>query len=140
MTVEIGPTDDLETCQALRYAVFVEEQGVSLADEQDGQDGAAHHILAQVDGTPVGAARILIKGETGKIGRVCVLGPARGNGLGAGLICACLDHLRGIDGVKRAQLGAQTQALGFYEKLGFAAYRPVYDDAGLPHRDMELNL
>mgnify|MGYP002653135186 CR=1 FL=1 len=35
---------------------------------------------------------------------------------------------------------AQTHALGFYERLGFVAFGPVYDDAGIPHRDMQLAL
>ena len=140
MSVEIGPSDDLTTCLALRHEVFVVEQGVSLEDEQDGRDAQAHHILARVDGKPMGTARILIKGETGKIGRVCVLSAARGTGLGAGLIHACLEHLRSIPGLHRAELGAQTHALAFYERLGFRAYGPVYDDAGMPHRDMERPL
>jgi len=140
MNFVIGPTDDLEACLALRRRVFVEEQGVSVADEQDGRDDKALHILAQKDGVPIGTARILIKGQTGKIGRVCLLAEARGLGLGAGLIKACLEHLRKTEGVRRAELGAQTQALSFYERLGFIAYGPIYDDAGLPHHDMELGL
>ena len=28
----------------------------------------------------------------------------------------------------------------FYEKLGFSAVGPVYDDAGIPHRDMVHSL
>ncbi|EDM73509.1 acetyltransferase, GNAT family protein [Roseobacter sp. AzwK-3b] len=137
MTLEVGPTSDLETCLALRATVFIEEQNVPEAEERDGRDGEAHHLLARLDGCPVGCARILIKGETGKIGRVCVLREARGAGIGAALIRACLAHLRAQAGVSRAVLGSQTHALGFYEKLGFAAFGPEYMDAGIPHRDME---
>ena len=43
-------------------------------------------------------------------------------------------------GFARAVLGAQIGALGFYERLGFAAYGPVYDDAGIEHRDMRRDL
>ena len=32
------------------------------------------------------------------------------------------------------------KAIRLYEKLGFTAYGPVYDDAGIPHRDMSLTL
>lgn len=140
MSVIIAVTDDVVACQSVRYTVFVEEQGVSLEDELDGQDPFARHILATLNGQPVGAARILLKGDTGKIGRVCVLQSQRGTGLGAALIRACLEHLSETSGVTRAVLGAQTHALGFYEKLGFAASGPIYDDAGLPHRDMEQML
>ena len=136
--IEIGRTQDIATCRALRRRVFIEEQGVSEADEIDDKDDAAIHLLARVDGRPVGSARLLILGDTGKIGRVCVLPEARGQGLGAALMRAAVAELRAHPGVVRAKLGAQTHALGFYEGLGFVAQGPVYDDAGLSHRDMVL--
>ena len=89
---------------------------------------------------PVGTARLLIEGDTGKIGRVCVLQEARGTGLGAALIRAGVERFRQVPGVAKVKLGAQVHALGFYERLGFAAYGPVYDDAGIEHRDMVLAL
>ena len=38
MTVAIKETDDIATCRALRRTVFIEEQGVSEADEIDALD------------------------------------------------------------------------------------------------------
>jgi len=138
MAVQIALTDDIDACLALRRIVFIEEQNVPEADELDGLDAAALHVLA-TDGAPVGCARILLKDDTAKIGRVCVLQSHRGTGLGAAIIRACLDVAR-QQGASRAVLGAQTHALGFYERLGFVAFGPVYDDAGIPHQDMELAL
>lgn len=137
MTWSIEQTDDLATCHALRRTVFIEEQGVSEAEEVDGRDDAALHVLGCVDGLPMGCARILLDGEVAKIGRVCVLHAARGTGLGAAIIEACLDVARKQSGVIKAKLGAQTHALVFYERLGFVAFGPIYDDAGIPHQDME---
>lgn len=134
MRIELAA--DVDLCRALRRTVFVEEQGVPEAEEWDDLDGQAIHVLAWLDGQPTGTARILIDGATGKIGRVCVLPAARGTGLGAALIRASLDVLRFRPGVTRAKLGAQVQAIGFYEKLGFVACGELYDDAGIPHRDM----
>ena len=74
----IARATDIATCRALRRTVFIEEQGVSEADEIDDLDGEAIHLLATVAGRPVGRARLLIEGDTGKIGRVCVLAEARG--------------------------------------------------------------
>ena len=136
----IVETTDLAACRALRRAVFIEEQNVPEAEEWDGQDADALHVLAFADGQPVGTARVLLLGDTGKIGRVCVLSQARGTGLGAALILAALDMLRNRPGITRAKLGAQTHAIGFYEKLGFTAFGPIYDDAGIPHRDMSRDL
>ena len=140
MNVRIGPTEDLETCRLLRQTVFVEEQNVPVDIEQDGRDAEAHHILAVVDKKPVGCARILIKRDTGKIGRVCVLSKHRGTGLGKGLVQASIDLLRTLPGVQRAELGAQTHTLGFYEKFGFIAFGPEFVDGGMPHRMMARSL
>ncbi|WP_108501892.1 GNAT family N-acetyltransferase [Paracoccus indicus] len=138
--MRIEQTDDLAACHALRRTVFIEEQNVPEAEEMDDLDGEAIHLLAWQDDVPVGTARLLIRGDIGKIGRVCVLPQARGTGLGAQLIRASMDVLRTQPGVTTAKLGAQTHAIGFYEKLGFVAQGPVYDDAGIPHRDMTREL
>lgn len=138
--ITVGRTADLASCHALRHRVFVEEQGVTEAEDRDGLDGQAIHLLALDGDRPIGTARILIHGDTGKIGRVAVLPEARGKGVGEALMRAALDELRGVPGLRRAALGAQTHALGFYEALGFVATGPVYDDAGIPHRDMYLDL
>lgn len=138
--VEIAETRDLATCRALRRTVFIEEQGVSEADEVDDKDGDAIHLLATLNGMPVGSARLLVLGDTGKIGRVCVLKSARGTGLGAQLMQAAVDRFRSVPGVTKVKLGAQTHALGFYERLGFTAYGPEFDDAGIAHREMVLAL
>ena len=37
-------------------------------------------------------------------------------------------------------LGAQLQALPFYEKLGYTAEGQEFIDAGIPHREMIKNL
>lgn len=140
MTVQINLTRDIAACQALRHAVFILEQGVSFADEVDGRDAEALHLLATVDGVAVGTARILLGSGYGKIGRVCVLSSRRGLGLGAGLVRAAMARLRTEPGITEARLGAQTWALGFYEALGFTAYGPEYLDAGIPHRDMVCRL
>ena len=131
---------DYAPCIALRRAVFMDEQGISEAEEMDDLDDSAIHLLATVDGRPVGTARLLINCETVKIGRICVLKDQRGTGLGAKLVVAAMDHLRTIPSVTRAKLSAQDHAIGFYERLGFVAEGAFYDDAGIPHKDMVREL
>ncbi len=138
--IKIEVTTDIATCLNLRRVVFIDEQGVSEADERDDLDAQAVHLLAWVEDRPVGSARLLTKGHTGKIGRVCVLRDQRGSGLGAALIGAAVEEFRRMPGIATVKLGAQTHAISFYEKLGFAAFGPEYDDAGIPHRDMMLDL
>lgn len=140
MSVQIESTRDIAACLDLRRVVFIEEQGVTEADERDDLDADAVHLLARVGGVAVGSARLLQQGGTGKIGRVCVLGSARGQGIGAALIRAAIEEFRGMPGVSKVKLGAQTHAIAFYQQLGFTAYGDVYDDAGIPHRDMVFAL
>lgn len=123
----------------IRARVFIEEQNVPEAEERDGRDGEALHLIAFAHGTPVGTARILIQEGLGKIGRVAVLANHRRTGLGKALIRAALDQIK-AEGLARAKLGAQTHAIGFYESLGFEATGPEYMDAGIPHRDMVRDL
>lgn len=137
MRIEV--TEDLAACLAVRMAVFVAEQGYAAAEELDGQDDRAIQILARDGAHPVGTARVFVEGETGRIGRVCVLPDRRGTGLGADLMRAALALLRARPGIRRVTLSAQVRAMGFYEKLGFAGEGSDYDDGGVPHRDMVLN-
>ena len=138
MSIEVSKVTDLTVSLSIRYDVFVVEQNVPVELERDELDATALHFLGRVDDVPTGTARIVVKDDTGKIGRVAVLKAARGNGLGTALVRTCLDELRKTPGVIRAALGAQLDALGFYERLGFVAYGDVFDDAGIDHRMMEL--
>lgn len=140
MTLRIAPTTDIATCQALRRTVFIDEQGVDPELEVDGLDADATHLLALKHGRPVGTARLLIKGSVGKVGRVCVLPELRGTGMGKALMLAAIAECRSRLGVAEVRLGAQTHALGFYEALGFVAEGPEFMDAGIPHREMVLEL
>jgi predicted GNAT family N-acyltransferase len=140
MSIVITRTDDLEACMALRFTVFVDEQGVPAEIERDEYDAAATHLLATIDGKPMGTARIVTKGDAGKIGRVCVLPAARGTGLGAALIAACMDQMADDPHITQAILTAQTSAIGFYEKLGFVAEGDEFEDAGIPHLLMRKTL
>jgi len=140
VTLTIAQTRDIALCRRLRRVVFIDEQGVSEADELDELDDAAIHLLACEDGQAVGSARLLVQGSLGKIGRVCVLRPARGRGVGAALIRHAVATFRAQAGITRVKLGAQTHALWFYEALGFQPVGDVYDDAGIPHRDMYIDL
>lgn len=122
-----------ETCMDIRLRVFVDEQSVPLAEERDAFEETARHFLALWRGDAAGTARALVK-EPGlvKIGRLAVLPPYRKFGLGAALIRAVEAEFTGAN----FMLDAQLQALAFYERLGYVAEGPVFDDAGIPHRAM----
>ena len=140
MSLLIGRTDDIEACRDLRRAVFIEEQNVPEALEWDGRDGDALHILTRQDGQPVGCLRMFLNPPVAKVGRVCVLPPLRGTGLGRKMMEAAIAIARDESGVEEVKLGAQLHVIEFYRRLGFEPHGPIYDDAGIPHRDMTLPL
>lgn len=136
MSLIVEVTTDLAACHAIRRAVFIDEQGVSDDEEWDDLDRDAIHLLIRDDTRAAATARLLKDdAQTGRIGRICVMPEWRGRGLGADLVRFGLEYFQ-ANGMRRVVLGAQVQAEEFYRKLGFEPFGPVYDDAGIPHRDM----
>ncbi len=125
----------------IRFAVFVDEQKVPADLEPDEYDAEAAHFLAETsDGLPVGTLRVVFKGGgTAKIGRVAVLAPFRGQGVGNYLMDAAEDYAR-AQNYATLILDAQVPVILFYEKRNYVASGPVFDDAGIDHRRMTLEL
>lgn len=140
---------DREACFVVRRQVFVAEQLVPADlefDSHDALDATAAHVLAvRDDGLPLGTSRLLhgpraadrTDGDpsVGSLGRLAVVKEARGLGVGVALVRA-VEELARERGLLVVDLHAQTRALGFYERLGYEAYGPVYDSVGIPHRGM----
>lgn len=125
---------------SIRKAVFIEEQGVPKELELDEFDSLAMHILAYQSGQCVGTARLVNLGDgQAQIGRMAVLASYRGQGIGRQLLEKLLLNAK-AEGFSKLILHAQLTALPFYEKLGFVANGPVYEEAGIPHRNMMLLL
>ena len=140
--IRIAETADArQLCYGVRIAVFVEEQAIPLAEEFDEHDeGEAVHYLGTVDGEAAAAARLIPAGETVKLGRIAVLERARGRGYGD-LLMRCLVADARAEGYREAVLDAQHDKVGFYERFGFVAHGPEFDDgSGIMHRRMTLGL
>ncbi|SFM39920.1 GNAT family N-acetyltransferase [Halopseudomonas yangmingensis] len=130
--IELVDWRDCPALRDIRTRVFVEEQQVPAELEWDDQDATATHFLMTVDGQSVGTARLLADGH---IGRVAILPQWRGNGYGLQLMRAVIEHAR-QSGMQSLELSAQTQAIPFYTRLGFAAEGDEYMEAGIAHRHM----
>lgn len=124
----------------LRRDVFVKEQLCPIEDEPDANDPDALHVCAIVNGVVVGCARILRKDpDVAKIGRVAVSRDARKTGVGLAVMRMAILYTRSL-GYEKIYLESQTHAIPFYERLGFVAYGPEFDDCNIPHRKMTLEL
>ena len=121
----------------IRFTVFVEEQRVPEDAEIDAWDPQCVHALA-FDATfrALGTARLL---PDGHIGRMAVRKEARSLGVGSALLTALMEEAR-RRGHRRAALSAQTHAIPFYRRHGYAVVSGEYMDCGIPHVDMTCEL
>jgi ElaA protein len=140
--IEVRPTrDDTEVAAALalREEVFCGEQGVSLAEERDGRDAEALHLVVVDDATVVATCRLLLEGTTVKLGRLAVARSRRGLGLARMLLTEADARARAL-GADRIALAAQLNARALYERAGYAAHGDVFLDAGIEHVMMDKRL
>ena len=140
-TSHVGPDDELgDRARDVRRTVFIEEQGVSEAEEMDGNDADATHVLLTADGDSVGTARVrFVDDRTAKIERVAVVQSHRGGGLGRRLMTLAERRAR-ESGATTAKLHGQVAVVEFYETLGYEVVGEQFEDAGIPHRTMVKSL
>ena len=148
MEIRAAKSDaDWAAVQDVRRRVFIEEQGVLEADEWDAHDAptarsrTVHHLLAVLEGEPVGAARwraVSLEGEPwAKLERFAVVPSARGAGVGRALVARALEDARAA-GHLRFVLHAQTYVAGLYAAFGFEAEGEAFLEDGLEHVKMTL--
>ncbi len=123
----------------VRYAVFVDEQGVPEDLEVDDHEDEATHFVAYDGDEPVGAARLREYDDgVGKVERVAVLDARRGEGWGAAL----MDELEAVASERYDELylHAQLPAAGFYDDRGYAREGEEFEEASIPHVVMRKRL
>jgi ElaA protein len=122
-----------------RQAIFVVEQSSPFPD-LDGLDRHARHLLLRIDGRLAGYARLIRYPEEGRIaiGRVAIAERWRRQGFARLIMQEALAHCRRDYPERAITLSAQTYLAPFYERLGFNATSPPYDDYGVPHVAMTL--
>lgn len=140
MTFRVRVTDwktDEAKLRSIRYDVFCVEQSVPESLEWDDIDAQCRHVVAEDDtGRAIGCGRLL---PDGHIGRVAVRADWRGKGVGAALL-ERLIALAGERGDAKVMLNAQTHAMPFYARYGFAPVGDPFDEAGIRHQAMEATL
>ena len=136
---EIITTDwqhDKDALSAIRRKVFIDEQHVPEQLEWDEDDDDATHFLARIGNRNVACARLT---ADGKIGRMAVLEQYRNQGIGQRLLQQVIAHARD-EAYPTLYMHAQASAMGFYEKAGFTVSGEPFMEAGIPHREMCLQL
>ncbi len=133
----VRSADDLLRVFMIRGIVFMEEQGISWADEMDEHDFAALHILGEISGEPVACGRIRFLDDRALLQRLAVRRKWRGKGVGAQLlenmIEECIQR-----GFRNLYLHAQILSRDFYAKFGFTACGDEFMEAGILHVPMGM--
>lgn len=127
--------EELEDAYNVRKVVFVDEQNVPVEEEIDHLESESKHFVLYDNEEPIGAGRFRTVDEYGKVERICVLKEKRNSGAG-NIIMKGIEQFAKSDGVKKLKLNAQTQAIPFYEKLGYEVVSEEFLDAGIPHKTM----
>ncbi len=130
-------TVDFKDLRSVREPVFVQEQQVPLELEWDELDPLCHHVIARDnEHRPIGTGRLT---PQHKIGRMAVLREWRGKGVGEAMLSALIQKAREL-GLRGVSLNSQASAIGFYEKFGFQPEGERFDEAGIEHQAMSLEL
>lgn len=139
--IKVNNETDLKKAFEIRKIVFVDEQEVPIELEMDEFDKDAIHFLCCTDdlGEAIGASRLRFIDNYGKLERICVLKPHRGQAYGKQLIRRMEEEIVEV-GFHLAKLNAQVYAIGFYEQLGYNVISDSFYDAGIEHVTMEKKL
>lgn len=125
---------DREHLQTVREAVFVREQHIPAELEWDeAVDCRCIHVLAHDSSErPIGTGRLK---PDGQIGRMAVIAPWRGRGVGRALLDTLLRAARQHQ-LAAVWLNAQTQTVPFYTQQGFQPTGTPFHEAGIEHLRM----
>jgi YbgC/YbaW family acyl-CoA thioester hydrolase len=126
--------------QAVRSAVFVEEQRIPKDLEHDEADFTAVHVVARNRlGQPVATGRLIPTGSPGvsQVGRLAVTRVLRGGSLGRQVLQALVEVARSR-GDREVMLHAQSSAIAFYDRLGWQRRGAAFEEAGISHQEMVL--
>jgi predicted GNAT family N-acyltransferase len=136
--IKLGEWSELQAdAQAVRTAVFVDEQKIPAELEWDVMDAQCLHAVAyDAQGKPIGTGRLL---PDGHIGRMAVLSTARSCGVGAEILRQLMAQAK-IRGMFTVQLNAQISAEPFYQREGFNREGELFMEAGIQHVHMNKTL
>lgn len=124
----------------IRKAVFVKEQAVPEELEIDDAEAKCTYFVLYIEQKAVATARIFATTDNGiHVQRVAVLKNYRERHFGSELLKYIINYAKKNE-FNYVILGAQDHAQPFYQRLGFQVFGPQYEEVGILHHDMKLNL
>jgi len=121
-----------------REKIFIVGQKNAYSDLDD-LDYKSTHFFIRENNEIVAYIRAFYKSEnTIKIGRVLTL--KHGKGFGRILMENTINEIKRFEGINKIYVSAQTHAVEFYKKFGFAVTSCEFIEDGIMRMPMELDL
>lgn len=125
---------------ALREKVLRKPLGLSLYNEDTSADALDIIFVALNEGQVIACVMIkTIDQFIAKPRQMAVAAEWQKRGVGQLLMQEAENYMRSL-GCQELQLHARQYAIGFYQKLGYEAYGPEFEEVGIAHRAMRKTL
>jgi predicted GNAT family N-acyltransferase len=138
---QVRSFEELAHVVSIRSATYLAEQFPLYAEEFDGNDFCATHLVGYVDGDPAGAIRMRYFGDFAKVERLAVKLEYRKSRLAFRLVKEAVAHVR-RKGFTRVYGHASDEVAPFWRLLGASdmADRPEFRFANVVYREMSAEL
>ena len=130
--------DELYEIIKSRTEIFLLEQNIICQDLDDVDRESFHCFFTNGKRVVAYLRAFKSQKDAATIGRVLTLEHKKG--LGSELMKRSIDEIKKKISIKKIYVHAQTQAVGFYEKMGFYAVSDEYLEEGVPHITMEMTV
>lgn len=138
---QVRSFEDLAHVISIRSATYLAEQFPLYAEEFDGNDFCATHLVGYIDGDPAGAVRIRYFGDFAKVERLAVKLEYRKSRLAFQLVKAAVAHVR-RKGFTRVYGHASAEIAPFWKLMGASEMknREPFRFANIEYREMGAEL
>ena len=133
-------TPEYQQMVKLREDILRKPLGLQFTPEE--LEGEKEHLLiAAVDDGTMRGCCMLVKedGQTVRLRQMAVTNDLQGKGIGRALM-QFAENLARDHGFRKITMHARSNAVGFYEKLGYKTCSDEFEEITIPHYIMEKNL
>ncbi|MBX1886509.1 GNAT family N-acetyltransferase [Campylobacter peloridis] len=140
--IELDTKEVYKICK-LRQDVFIVEQRCIYGDLDDKDLQCLHVFYEDNANEIISYCRIVPKGinfDTISIGRIIVNQKYRNQGIAKKLLLEVFEIIKNNYKEFKVKISAQNRLKGFYKSLGFEEISDVYDEDGILHINMLVDL
>lgn len=131
---------ELEEMFDQRWLVLRSPLGMEKGSEKDNHEDGAVHLIAMCDRKIIASARLReLSPELGNISYVAVLPEFQNQGIGTKLIETLIAKAQEKN-LKAVRLMSRTNAIKFYQRIGFSEQGNPFEFLGIPHIFMQLEI